>query len=81
MPLMSTFGFGPEMIDFRTVMAAAFLLGITLVLSLAAEIWARGRRTRNAKATLPLVESPKVADYAMTPDVRNVARSVKAQDN
>jgi hypothetical protein len=66
MPLMCTLGFGPEMIDFRTVLAAAFLLGLTLVLSLAAEIWARGRRASNAKALLPLVESPKVADDAMT---------------
>jgi hypothetical protein len=32
MPHMSTFGFGPEMIDFRTVLAAASLLGFALVL-------------------------------------------------
>jgi hypothetical protein len=66
---MCTLGFGPEMIDFRTVLAAAFLLRLTLVLSLAAEMWARGRRASNAKALLPLLESPKVADDAMTPDV------------
>jgi hypothetical protein len=66
---MSTFGFGPEMIDFRTVLAAASLLGFALVLSLAAEIGARGRRASNAKASLPLVGSPQAADDARTRDV------------
>jgi hypothetical protein len=69
MPLMSTFGFGPGMIDFRTVMAAAFALGFALVLLLAAEIWARGSGASKAKALLPLMESPRVAEDAMTHDV------------
>jgi hypothetical protein len=73
MPLMCTLGFGPEMIDFRTVLAAAFLLGLALVLSLAAEIGARGRRASRARALLPLVESPKVADDAMIPNAKNIA--------
>ena len=77
---MCTLGFGPEMIDFHTVLAATFLLGLTLFLSLAADIWARRRRARNAKALLPLMQSPKVTGDAMTPDVTNVARSFKAQD-
>jgi hypothetical protein len=81
MPLMCTLGFGPEMIDFRTVLAAAYLLGLTLVLSLAAEIGARGRRASRAKALLPLVESPKVADDAMIPNVKNIAHSFKSPDS
>jgi hypothetical protein len=50
MLLMCTFGFGPEMIDFRTVVAAAILLSLALVLSLAVEIWATGRRASNAES-------------------------------
>jgi hypothetical protein len=49
MPLVRTLGFGPEMIDFRTVSAAAFLLGSALIMSLAAEIWAGDRRASNGK--------------------------------
>jgi hypothetical protein len=49
MPLMCTLGFGPEIIDFRTVVAATVLLSFTLALSLVAEIWARsdGRVTQS----------------------------------
>jgi hypothetical protein len=60
MLLMCTFGFGPEMINFRTVVAAAVLLSLALVLSLAVEIWATARRASNAKSLL-LLDSRRAA--------------------
>jgi hypothetical protein len=54
MPLMCTLGFGPEMIDFRTVAAGIVLLGFSLILSSMAEIWARRRRLNNVRSFLPL---------------------------
>jgi hypothetical protein len=69
MPLMSTLGFGPEMVDFRTVMAAAFLLGLLLVMTLAAKIWSRATCVSDAKVLLPLIQSPNVAGDATTRDI------------
>jgi hypothetical protein len=66
MPHMSTFGFGPEMIDFRTVLAAASLLGFALVLSWRRKFGQGGDVRVTPRRSLPLVGSPNVADDAMT---------------
>jgi hypothetical protein len=78
---MSKFGFGPEMIDFRTVLAATVLSGCTLLGALAFEILARSRRVSNSKA-LPHAESPKVADNVTTESQvgREVRSPLRAQD-
>jgi hypothetical protein len=81
MPLMSTLGFGPEMVDFRTVMAAAFLLGVVLVILLAAQIWVSARCASDAKVLLVPTESPNVADDATTRDVALASIATAAQRN
>jgi CBS-domain-containing membrane protein len=64
---MSTFGFEPSMIDYRTVVVTVILLACALIAAVAIEIRSR-LHPPGAAAALPLVESPTVAEVPTADD-------------